>query len=179
MLQLARALANNDEKFFGGWILAGVEAHVKGSAVHFTNKIVLSKARKAILDVEGASAFGTVLKRLRTFLILPVENTTDNLVEENVPEGRLLFAHYFTPQEIADYVAYTGDENIIHKGEHPIVPGLCMACWLQEKLGLDSLDWRISFLHKVYANELVSFYTKDDQLLAYVDKTLAFTVKIL
>ena len=178
MLQLARALANNDAKFFGGWILAGVDAQIKGNAVHFTNKTVLSKAHKAILDVEGTSAFGTSMKKLRVFLILPTDNTSSTVAQDEVPKGRVLFAHYFTPEEVAAYVAYTGDENIIHKGEQPIVPGLCMAAFLQEKLGLTSLNWRISFLHTVRTGELLSFYLLDNQILAYVDKTLAFSVKM-
>jgi len=179
MLQLAKALANNDAKFFGGWIVAGVEAHVKGNAVRFDNKTVLNKAHKAILDVEGTSAFGSLLKKLRVFLVLPTENTSPKPAEEQVPQGRVLFAHYFTEEEVANYVAYTGDENIIHKGPRPIVPGLCMAVFLQEKLGLSSLDWRISFLNVVRTGELVSFYALDDQILAYVDKTPVFVVKLL
>jgi len=179
MLQLAKALANNDAKFFGGWIVAGVEAHIKGNAVRFANKTVMSKAHKAILDVEGTSAFGSLLKKLRVFLVLPLDSANANKTTTEVPQGRVLFAHYFTEQEVADYVAYTGDENIIHKGPKPIVPGLCMAVFLQEKLELSSLYWRISFLNTVRTGELVSFYLSEKQIMAYVDKTPAFVVKLL
>lgn len=179
MLQLAKALANNDAKFFGGWIVAGVEAHIKGNAVRFANKTVMSKAHKAILDVEGTSAFGSMLKKLRVFLVLPSEPMVNSNTENDVPQGKVLFAHYFTEEEVAAYVAYTGDENIIHKGPRPIVPGLCMAAFLQEKLELNKLDWRISFLHTVRTGELVSFYLLDKQIMAYVDKTPAFIVKLL
>ena len=180
MLQLAKALANNDAKFFGGWIVAGVEAHIKGNAVRFANKTVLSKAHKAVLDVEGTSAFGSLLKKLRVFLVLPTEaSAAKPPVSSELPQGRVLFAHYFTEEEVATYTAYTGDENIIHKGPRPIVPGLCMAVFLQEQLGLDRLDWRISFLNTVRTGELVSFYLADKEIKAYVDKQPAFIVKLL
>lgn len=179
MLQLAKALANNDAQFFGGWIVAGVEVHIKGNAVRFANKTVMSKAHKAILDVEGTSAFGSMLKKMRVFLVLPSEPMINSNTESKVPQGKMLFAHYFTEEEVAAYVAYTGDENIIHKGPKPIVPGLCMAAFLQEKLELNKLDWRISFLNTVRTGELVSFYLLDKQIMAYADKTPAFTVKLL
>lgn len=179
MLQLAKALANNDAKFFGGWIVAGVEAHIKGNAVRFANKTVLNKAHKAILDVEGTSAFGSLLKSLRVFLVLPKEPAENKEAADSVPEGRVLFAHCFTEEEVANYVAYTGDENIIHKGPQPIVPGLCMAVFLQERLEFSSLAWRISFLHTVRTGELVSFYSVDKEIRAYVDKTPVFVVKII
>lgn len=179
MLELARALPKDDEKFFGGWILAGIEAHIKGPATRYTTKTVLNKSHRAILEVQGTSVFGTELKKLRSFLVLPVAPVAGQTPLEGVPEGRLLFAHYFTPQEVSDYVAYTGDENIIHKGEQPIVPGLCMACYLQEALNMSALDWRISFLSIVRTGELVSFYQAEGQISAYVDKIPAFTVKLL
>ncbi len=180
MLELAKALAKNDTKFFGGWIVAGVEAHIKGNAVRFANKTVLSKAHKAVLDVEGTGAFGSLLKKLRVFLVLPTEaNTAKQPTSSEPPQGRVLFAHYFTEDEVAAYTAYTGDENIIHKGPKPIVPGLCMAVCLQERLGLERLDWRISFLNTVRTGELVSFYLADGQITAYLDKQPAFVVKLL
>lgn len=178
MLQLAKALSKDDPRFFGGWVVAGVEAYVKGNAVRFNNKVVLSKATKAVLEVEGTTAFGTQIKKMRVFLVLPQTTTTGTPASDTVPQGRVLFAHYFTEQEVADYTAYTGDQNIIHQGPKPIVPGLCMLVWLQENLGLTALDWRVSFLNTVRTGELVSFYLLANQILACVDKTLAFTVKM-
>ena len=32
------------------------------------------------------------------------------------------------------------ENDVIHKGEQPIVPGLCMAAWLKRELALTELD---------------------------------------
>ena len=85
--------------------------------------------------------------------------------------------HVFTAQEIADYVAYTGDENIIHKGEHPIVPGLCMAAWLERELQLTELDWKLSFLSPVYAGDELRVYDDGEKLAAYVGAANVFVIK--
>ena len=81
-------------------------------------------------------------------------------------------------QEVRDYVAYTGDENIIHQGEHPIVPGLCMAAWLQQALQLTELDWRISFLAPVYTGDKLVVYAGEQELAAYVDGFKVFSIKL-
>ena len=81
-------------------------------------------------------------------------------------------------QEVRDYVAYTGDENIIHQGEHPVIPGLCMAAWLQQALQLTELDWRISFLAPVYAGDELAVYAAEQELAAYVGGFKVFAIKL-
>ena len=46
MLELAHKLADSDTKFFGGWVLAGVEAHIHGQATQLENSVLLEKERK-------------------------------------------------------------------------------------------------------------------------------------
>ena len=39
MLELAHKLADSDRKFFSGWVLAGVEAHIHGQATELENQL--------------------------------------------------------------------------------------------------------------------------------------------
>lgn len=176
MLQLAQKLADCDSHFFGGWILAGVEAHIKGRAVQLQNKTLMQKERQCIMEVTGTTAFGTKVKSLRVFMVLPQAAEAHDF-EVEYP-GKLLFSHRFTLEEIRSYVAYTGDKNIIHQGEHPIVPGLCMAAYIQEAMGLEQLDWRIAFKSPVYAEEELVVYGNDKQLTAFVHTKVAFIIKL-
>lgn len=177
MLELAHKLADSDAKFFDGWVLAGVEAHIHGVANELANTVLLAKERKSIIQVLGTAADGSVAKELRVFLVLPKRKLGNKTVEPQMPAGELVCEHIFTTQEIADYVAFTGDENIIHKGEHPVVPGLCMAAWLQKTLKLQQLDWRISFLAPVYAGDKLRIYRNDNVLSGYVEATNVFVIK--
>lgn len=177
MLELAHKLADSDAKFFGGWVLAGAEAHIHGLASKLQNNVLLAKERKAMIQVLGTAADGAMAKELRVFLVLPKQKLGAKAVVPAEPAGELAAAHSFTPEEIAQYVAYTGDENIIHKGEHPIVPGLCMAAWLQKALQLVELDWRISFLSPVYAGDELRVYAKDGVLSGYVGAANVFVIK--
>ena len=177
MLELAHKLADSDRKFFGGWVLAGVEAHIHGQATKLENNMLLAKERKSIIQVLG-TAHGEMVKELRVFLVLPKNKLGSKPTAEEAPKGELLCMHSFTVQEVRDYVAYTGDENIIHQGEHPIVPGLCMAAWLQQALKLTELDWRISFLAPVYTGDELAVYGSEQELVAYVGSNKVFSIKL-
>ena len=111
-------------------------------------------------------------------MVLPKAKLGSKPAAQEEPTGELVLEHSFTVQEVADYVAYTGDENIIHQGEHPIVPGLCMAAWLQQALQLQELDWRISYLRPVYAGDELKVYSSEQELAAYVPGVKAFSIKL-
>ena len=119
-----------------------------------------------------------MVKELRVFLVLPKAKLGSKPAAQEEPTGELVLEHSFTVLEVADYVAYTGDENIIHQGEHPIVPGLCMAAWLQQALQLQELDWRISYLRPVYAGDELKVYSREQELAAYVQGFKAFSIKL-
>ena len=181
MLELAHKLADSDRKFFGGWVLAGVEAHIHGQATQLVNNVLLAKERKSIIQVLGTVSTPEgerMVKELRVFLVLPKAKLGSKPAAQEEPTGELVLEHSFTVQEVADYVSYTGDENIIHQGEHPIVPGLCMAAWLQQALQLQELDWRISYLRPVYAGDELKVYSSEQELAAYVQGFKAFSIKL-
>ena len=181
MLELAHKLADSDRKFFGGWVLAGVEAHIHGQATQLVNNVLLAKERKSIIQVLGTVSTPEgerMVKELRVFLVLPKAKLGSKPAAQEEPTGELVLEHSFTVQEVADYVAYTGDENIIHQGEHPIVPGLCMASWLQKALQLCELDWRISYLRPVYTGDELMIYATEQELTAYVDGFKVFNIKL-
>ena len=181
MLELAHKLADSDRKFFGGWVLAGVEAHIHGQATQLVNNVLLAKERKSIIQVLGTVSTPEgerMVKELRVFLVLPKAKLGSKPATKEEPTGELVLEHSFTVLEVADYVAYTGDENIIHQGEHPIAPGLCMAAWLQQALQLQELDWRISYLRPVYAGDELKVYSREQELAAYVQGFKAFSIKL-
>lgn len=181
MLELAHKLADSDRKFFGGWVLAGVEAHIHGQATQLVNNVLLAKERKSIIQVLGTVSTPEgerMVKELRVFLVLPKAKLGSKPAAQEEPTCELVLEHSFTVQEVADYVAYTGDENIIHQGEHPIVPGLCMAAWLQQALQLQELDWRISYLRPVYAGDELKVYSRKQELAAYVQGFKVFSIKL-
>ena len=154
-----------------------MEAHIHGLATELENRVLLTKERKCIIQVLGTDQ-QQVVKELKVFLVLPKQQLGSKAKVAEVPTGKMLVKHVFSVQEVRDYVAYTGDENIIHQGEHPVIPGLCMAAWLQQALRLTELDWRISFLAPVYAGDELAVYAAEQELAAYVGSFKVFAIKL-
>ena len=100
MLELAHKLADSDAKFFGGWVLAGAEAHIHQPAEAMANQVLLAKERKSIIRVAGAAADGSLAKELRVFLVLPKHKLGKKPLEPEAIKGDLLIKHSFTTQEI-------------------------------------------------------------------------------
>lgn len=190
MIDLARKLSDCDEEYFGGWVLAGVEIKLQGEATHLENSVLLAKGRRCDHEARGYNHKGELVQSLRLFLVLPKNIgsavATNSLVgEESVAQkisgelaGELVYRHSFIPEEIHEYAAYTGDENVIHKGEHPLVPGICMLYALQRHLQLQELSWRASFLAPVYTGDELLVYRTEKGYTAYVGTNKAFVVKI-
>ncbi len=186
MLGLIRGLADCDERFFAGWVLARAEIAMDGAADEYINTVVVQKPRKVVMEVQGRHG-KIICQRLRTLLLLP----RDNLAEGNKKRildstlGKVMppsdFHHKFTQEEIDDYTALSGDDNIIHKAGiagRVIVPGLCMVYFLQRKLKLKELHWTVSFLSPVFAGDDVYFYKKDNYIHAYADSKSVFKIEV-
>lgn len=179
MLNLAKKLSDCDAKYFTGWIIAGLEVMLKGEAQHFENSVPLAKARRCVHEARGYDKAGNLVQSLRLFLVLPAKDQQVMVGPlEELPPGQPVYVHRFNNQEIEEYVSVTGDENIIHKGQKPLVPGICMLCGLQKQLGLSELKWRVSFLAPVYAGQQLEVYETVGGLAAYADRHKVFVVKI-
>ena len=70
MIKLIRNLANCDEKFFSGWILAHAQIILQGEAEFFSNNLLNATNRKAVFKVEGRDKDGDVRQSLKVLLVM-------------------------------------------------------------------------------------------------------------
>lgn len=71
MIKLIQKLADCDNSFFGGWLLARVEIHIRKDVDLFSNNLLLHKKNKAIMQVLGSDNTGKIQQELKTLLLLP------------------------------------------------------------------------------------------------------------
>lgn len=178
MLRLARKLSDCDAKYFGGWVIAGVEVKLSDKADCLENSVLLDKARRCVHEARGYNSRGELVQSLRLFLVLPSGKANLEPPLESQPVGELVYRHSFSKHEIDEYISATGDENVIHKGPKPLVPGIYMLYALQQWLGLRSLQWKASFLSPVYVEQELKVYAGDKGFEGYVDQRRVFVVKI-
>lgn len=174
MIELIQNLAKCDEKFFSGWILARVQIILNQNAVVFSNKLISATRRKAIFKVKGVDEKNIVQQSLKVLLLLPKTNIVQS-AKKTTKIGLLFNKQKFDIMKINEYVALSGDKNIIHKGEKPIVPGLLMILYLH-KFFKTQMYWNVKFICPVYADDEVCFYQKDTIVNAYVNERLVFTI---
>lgn len=79
MIKLIRNLANCDEKFFSGWILAHAQIILQGEAEFFSNNLLNATNRKAVFKVEGRDKDGDVRQSLKVLLVMPKSSQTSSV----------------------------------------------------------------------------------------------------
>ena len=175
MIKLIQNLAKCDEKFFSGWILAHARISLQGKAVFYNNNLLSATKQRAVFSVTGTDENNAVRQSLKVLLLLPktVQNTVSRKSEIL---GSFFGRKKFSTKQINDYIVLSGDKNIIHQGENPIVPGLMMVLYLYEKFK-DQTKWDIRFLYPVHTDDEVFFYQQNTTINAYVNDVLVFTIK--
>lgn len=175
MIKLIQTLSNCDKSFFSGWILAHAKILLQDKAIHYNNNLINATKQRASFLVTGTDKNNAVQQSLKVLLLLP--KTKANTISQKTEKiGSYLFKQKFSTAQINDYINLSGDKNIIHQGENPIVPGLMMVLYLYEKFK-DQTKWDIRFLYPVHADEKVFFYQQDTTINAYVNDVLVFTIK--
>lgn len=176
MIRLIQNLAKCDEKFFSGWILAHAQIILDGKADKFSNNLLNATKRKAVFKVEGTDECGIVRQILKVLLLLP-KSVQHTAAKKTQPSGFFLSRRKFTVGQINEYIALSGDKNIIHQSEKPIVPGFLMVLYLYKEFFRAQSAWDIKFLYPVFAGDEVTFYQQGNTVNAYVHDVLAFTIK--
>lgn len=176
MLQFAKKLAECDQDYFNGWIIAGLEIEIKGTAVSYTLETVSQKAGLSVINICGNDADGDVVKTLKVILLKPKNISVQSAAEVQTDATKMIALHKFTEQELAEYLAVSGDMNQLHQGAKPIVPGLMMVNWLLEHLQMASVCCKVKFIRPVICNEEIRFYRDTDKINACVGTKLAFSL---
>lgn len=172
MLRLARKLAECDQDYFSGWVMAGLDIKIEGCASDHQLEIAALKAKQAIIEVKGLDRDGGTVQVMRVILVKP-DKLSSKKVQAAFLHGTSFAEHKFTVNEIQEYLSYTGDQNRIHRCPLPVVPGIMMIDWIFKHLKLNRVKCRVKFLQPVFSGEQVCFYKEQHRVGAYVqDKTV-------
>lgn len=180
MLKLIQGLARCEQEKFYGWRLGMAQIDITGKAEQVSTCLGKSKCTCQILGVEGKNSEGIVCQRLQCMLCPPVpdkevgETAKASMEWQNLPR---IVSHAFSREEIWRYTVQSGDTNPIHQGTHPMVPGLCMAWYLQRVLAISSLHWKVSFHAPVYAGDVWTIVQDARQMVGYVDRKRVCTIR--
>lgn len=183
MLQLIQGLARcNQEKFYGWRIgAATVDIEKEDGCYLSTNEQYRHGCR--IITVMVTTKNKDICQRLQCVIWPPAageRKVAETDVDMRVyPDTVYRLRHRFSREEIRQYIAQSGDLNPIHQGERPIVPGLCIAWYVQRTLACPSIHWKISFHRPVYAGDILTMMQDKKRITGYVYNKRVCTIRIL
>lgn len=70
----------------------------------------------------------------------------------------------FTRDDVLEYVEAVRDPNPIHRGEIPIVPGMCLMEAIKESLPKGTTELSLAFRNTVFAGEELSLDTENGEI---------------
>ena len=146
-------------KKYVGFVMAeliverGGSAKEGGSGVAID--VVVERMNMAIIELDGGDL------KLTAKLIKTSESPK---IEIEIPRGDVW--KRFSAEEVAAFISETNDDNEIHRGARPIVPGFLLAETLLERFG-DCKKIRLRFKHFTAVGE--NLYLTVDGARFYVD----------
>jgi len=84
----------------------------------------------------------------------------------------------FSPFDIYTYLQLSGDDNPIHKGDFPIVPGLLIANWLLTTHFSEFTQFKMRFKHPLFCNQTVLLEETGDYFTLFHHQTPILEVHV-
>ena len=163
MLKLIRALSEYNGRTFDGAVMA--RAVIKASALengdYSTRPVKMAPPRMGIIE-----AYKEGVASLTVTLLRPLVRAGE--MPETVPQGEKQLSFVIDKPEINAYLDAVDDTNSIHRGEKPVIPGLCMIEHL----------WDVKFKMPAFAGEQIDIYKNGASLDGYCGGRELFTVGI-
>lgn len=174
MLKLIRALSEYNGPTYDGAVMVRAALKIErldedGYAVR---PVKLAPPRMGIMEAYNKDAASLTVTLLR-----PLVRAGE--MPESVPQGEKKLSFVIDKPEINIYLDAVDDTNSIHRGENPVVPGLCMIEHLWRELGRPlPLDWDVKFKMPAFAGEKIDVYENGKSLDGYCGGRELFSVGI-
>lgn len=174
MLKLIRALSEYNGPTYDGAVMARavIKASVLENGDYSTRPVKMAPPRMGIIEAykEGAASLTVTLLR-------PLVRAGE--MPETVPQGEKQLSFVIDKPEINAYLDAVDDTNSIHRGENPVVPGLCMIEHLWRALNKPlPLNWDVKFKMPAFAGEQIDIYKNGASLDGYCGGRELFTVGV-
>ncbi len=172
MLKLIGALADFNGPTYDGCVMAKAALKIEklDAENYATRPIKMAPPRMGVIEAykEGSASLTVTLLR-------PLIRSGE--MPEEAPQGEKVQSFVIGKEEINTYLDAVNDTNSIHRGDNPIVPGLCMIEHLWRAMGRPlPLNWDVKFKMPAFAGEVIDVYKNGAALDGYCCGRALFTV---
>ncbi len=180
MLKLIGALADFNGPTYDGCVMAKAALKIENldNAGYATRPIKMAPPRMGVIEAykEGAASLTVTLLR-------PLVRAGE--MPEVVPQGEKLLSFVIDKDEINAYLDAVNDTNSIHRGDNPVVPGLCMIEHLWRALNKPQMVDLLmvhgvypGFLLFGYGGETIDVYKNGEALDGYCGGRELFSIAV-
>lgn len=174
MLKLIRALSEYNGLTYDGAVMAkaAIRATDLSNGEYLTRPVKMAPPRMGVMEAyrEGAASLTVTLLR-------PLVRAGE--MPEVVPQGEKLLSFVIDKDEINAYLDAVNDTNSIHRGDNPVVPGLCMVERLWRELDKPMpLNWDVKFKMPAFAGETIDVYKNGGALDGYCGGRELFSIAV-
>lgn len=174
MLKLIGALADFNGPTYDGCVMAKAALKIENldNADYATRPIKMAPPRMGVIEAykEGSASLTVTLLR-------PLVRAGE--MPEAVPQGEKLLSFVIDKDEINAYLDAVNDTNSIHRGENPVVPGLCMIEHLWRALNKPlPLNWDVKFKMPAFGGETIDVYKNGETLDGYCGGRELFSIAV-
>ncbi len=172
MLTLARQLSAYDDPQLQGWMI--------GKAIYeylpdgMSGPLEIKRSRGlCILEASCLMTDGSG-RRLKIFLMKPTAGKKAAVRMETEADIGINTWKAFSNAEIDTYLHDTNDQNHIHTGDHPVVPGLLILDHLLGDFDITGTV-QIRFHDPLYARQMTGLVIENNQLHGFTEERLVFS----
>lgn len=174
MLKLIRALSEYNGPTYDGAVMARATLKIENldDGEYLTRPVKLAPPRMGIME-----AYKDTTASLTVTLLRPLVRAGE--MPESVPQGEKTLSFVIDKDEINAYLEAADDTNSIHRGDNPVVPGLCMVEHLWRELGKPlPLYWDVKFKMPAFAGEQIDVYKNGSALEGFCGGRELFTIAV-
>ncbi len=167
MLELARKLSTLRGERYAGAVIAKVEWRRDDDRKAASESLRIVKDRHGLVTAEAKDGTATLLATLLLHGAIRNPSFADPLEKQNKPReySSSDIWHAFSKAEIMAFVKAAEDTNELHRGDHPIVPGLLiLKHLLAEESFCNCTRLRLKFHHVAFAGEPLRLTQSKDSL---------------
>lgn len=112
--------------------------------------------------------------------VVLIQGSSEPLIQkvDAIPNQKAILIKNFTLLALGHFLKSTGDQNPIHGGENPVVPGLMILENLTEIIDFKITTFKIKFYNPLHLqNELTVYKTAENELIGFNNNLIIFKLK--
>lgn len=168
--KIQSTLKKHQSDVLDGYFIAKIE-------VRYRQKEKPGISFKNLLNNISSAIINELVSDNQIVNVVLIQKNLDPLPQKliDIPNQKPILVKKFTLLALNQFLQISGDQNKIHFGENPVVPGLLILENLAELFDLELMNFTIKFYNPLHLqNELTVYKTAEKELIGFNNNLILF-----